>query len=340
MCCTTQMNTHVHTLYGHPMTISLLPPPPPPPHTHTHTHILQVLRRAVGLLVRLRRHETVRLDMIMRGLRTRGMPWLVSPTHAGKGVRTPPALHRARQAWLAAWVWWLLARLALPLLRSGFYVTESEPHRQAVFYYRKPVWSSLAREGLRQLTSSCFTRLRPVAAAAVLQGRLIGVAALRLLPKRAGMRPIARLSASSRARFRVAGMARGEGRRRELRPAVAVGARRAAGAVLPAQHGQQHHEQQRGHGRRGGPHPAGMQVPGVRGAGVGVGTTAAMGATKRRAAAAGMLDLSFRPINSVLQPAFQVWRHMLYTHTCAHMPIAIVHKQQPRPCWCLLTQKQ
>ena len=31
---------------------------------------------------------------------------------------------------------WLLAELALPLIRAHFYVTESEAYRNLVFYYR------------------------------------------------------------------------------------------------------------------------------------------------------------------------------------------------------------
>lgn len=41
-----------------------------------------------------------------------------------------------RQRLLALWIRWLFAELMVPLLRSHFYVTESEAHRQRVFYYR------------------------------------------------------------------------------------------------------------------------------------------------------------------------------------------------------------
>jgi hypothetical protein len=33
-------------------------------------------------------------------------------------------------------MWWVLTQLVIPLLRNNFYVTESEPYRQQVFYYR------------------------------------------------------------------------------------------------------------------------------------------------------------------------------------------------------------
>jgi telomerase reverse transcriptase len=39
----------------------------------------------------------------------------------------------------------------VPLLRDHFYVTETEAHRQRVFYFRKPIWAAItvaAKRGL------------------------------------------------------------------------------------------------------------------------------------------------------------------------------------------------
>jgi hypothetical protein len=47
-----------------------------------------------------------------------------------------PSLHAAKVGWLRCWAWWLLGQFVVPLLRNSFYVTESEPYRQEVFYYR------------------------------------------------------------------------------------------------------------------------------------------------------------------------------------------------------------
>ena len=40
------------------------------------------------------------------------------------------------QRTLAAWMYWLFGELVVPVLRAHFYVTESEAHRQRIFYYR------------------------------------------------------------------------------------------------------------------------------------------------------------------------------------------------------------
>jgi hypothetical protein len=53
---------------------------------------------------------------------------------------------------------------------------------------RKPVWLELQRQGLAQVRASLFRPLSAAEARATLQGRQLGVAALRLLPKRTGAR--------------------------------------------------------------------------------------------------------------------------------------------------------
>jgi hypothetical protein len=142
--------------------------------------LLQVLRSAIRLLIRLRRHESVRLDRAVAGLKTSHMPWLHTRAAAAAATRQTPAaaataaaaagggsvagdaglqeplqqqqqqgqqqqqqrhhvspgLHAAKLAWLRCWAWWLLGQFVVPLLRNSFYITESEPYRQEVFYYR------------------------------------------------------------------------------------------------------------------------------------------------------------------------------------------------------------
>ncbi len=81
------------------------------------------------------------MAQLLDGMRTSEIRWLHAQPgqqQAGRGAARggPRALHEARRRWLARWLWWLLADLALPLLRACFYCTESEPYRQQVFYYR------------------------------------------------------------------------------------------------------------------------------------------------------------------------------------------------------------
>ena len=96
-------------------------------------------------LVVLRRFEQCTLHEAMVGVREREFPWLRGKrgewidddagSRAGRGG--PVAASEARRAKLRRWIRWLVAELAVPLLRSHFYCTETESHRLRVFYYRK-----------------------------------------------------------------------------------------------------------------------------------------------------------------------------------------------------------
>ncbi|KAL4860163.1 Telomerase reverse transcriptase [Chlorella vulgaris] len=185
----------------------------------------RVLREAVSRFVRLRRYEQVNVHQMMKGLRITGMPWLqqhrLSATQPQRGTAGPqavskgggrqqgpteddpwqlqqracPSLHAWQQRQLALWV------LVVPLLRAHFYCTESEAYRQQVFYYRKPVWAALSRVATKELQEKQFTALPQEEARSILQERKLGVARLRLLPKRTGMRFIVNLGRASTVKF-------------------------------------------------------------------------------------------------------------------------------------------
>ena len=48
----------------------------------------------------------------------------------------PGSLHLAYTRRLGQLVWWLYCDIVIPLLRTCFYVTETEPYKMQVFYYR------------------------------------------------------------------------------------------------------------------------------------------------------------------------------------------------------------
>jgi hypothetical protein len=76
------------------------------------------------------------------------------PPAAAAAAAVPLSLHIAQQRWLGCWVWWLLVHLVLPLLRNNFYVTESEPYRQQVFFYRCVGVGGGEERGRRATTAS------------------------------------------------------------------------------------------------------------------------------------------------------------------------------------------
>ncbi len=56
--------------------------------------------------------------------------------------RATPCVHQQRVLDMLTWVQWLFAHLVLPLLRAHFYITETEPYKNQVFYYRCVVLST------------------------------------------------------------------------------------------------------------------------------------------------------------------------------------------------------
>ncbi|KAK3276360.1 hypothetical protein CYMTET_15561 [Cymbomonas tetramitiformis] len=128
------------------------------------------LRRCISELVQLRRRERCNLQHFLRGMGSATFPGLRSPTGvdgpAGLGARGQSAqAHCAASALIGRWMYWILAGLVVPLLRAHFYVTETEPYRQRLFYYRKPVWRDITRRAQRGLFRSTDTDLRPAAPA-------------------------------------------------------------------------------------------------------------------------------------------------------------------------------
>jgi hypothetical protein len=124
-----------------------------------------------------------------------------TPPFLKRMPKFPPDKTAQLRRRLSDWLYFLFSKLVIPLLRTHFYITESEPHKQKVFYYRKPAWRQLAALSVRQLVGpgGPFRQVAAGEAEALLArpGRSFGPAELRLLPKANGMRPIARLGVKS-----------------------------------------------------------------------------------------------------------------------------------------------
>ncbi|CAI7888153.1 unnamed protein product [Closterium sp. NIES-54] len=129
---------------------------------------------------------------------------------------------QAHQVLSCVWVQWVLAELVIPVLRSHFYITESEAQRHTVCFYRKPVYLAL-----ECLSSSTFHKLTPAAVRRLLlpprrttapshhvaapsqgssfkgreaggeegEGRALGIAKVQFVPKAQSVRPIVSLAA-------------------------------------------------------------------------------------------------------------------------------------------------
>ena len=90
-------------------------------------------------------------------------------------------------------MFWIFDSILIPLIRSHFYVTESQTHRNRLFYFRHDMWQQLTQQPFGDLKATMFEELEPDQAQRVLARRSLGFGALRLLPKSTGLRPILNL---------------------------------------------------------------------------------------------------------------------------------------------------
>ena len=147
------------------------------------------LRQLLRRMLSLRRHESLSLHAAMQRAPLRAWPLLAPPP----AQRRSPAAQAAAQRRLAKLLLFVMRQLVAPLIRCHFYVTEGEPFKTHVFFFRKPLWARLRAKAMRSL-ATMYTPLKHARAHVMLRGRTLGVSALRLVPKRQSMRPIVNLS--------------------------------------------------------------------------------------------------------------------------------------------------
>jgi len=90
-------------------------------------------------------------------------------------------------------VYWVFDSFLIPLIRSNFHVTESNVHRNRLFYFRHDVWRMLAEPSLSSLKLNIFEEVPTDRATKLLSLRPLGFSQIRLLPKRTGVRLITNL---------------------------------------------------------------------------------------------------------------------------------------------------
>lgn len=90
-------------------------------------------------------------------------------------------------------VYYVFDSMLIPLIRSHFFVTESNVHRYRIFYFRQDVWRSLCEPQLASLKHMMLEEMNADDAQKILDSRMLGFSQLRLLPKETGVRPIMNL---------------------------------------------------------------------------------------------------------------------------------------------------
>ena len=119
------------------------------------------------------------------------MEWLTPPNLKDKRCSQPETQKRTEI--FHEFLYYLFDSILIPLIRSNFYVTESNVHRYRIFYFRHDIWRYAAEPAMASLKTKMFEEVKLDDAMRILDSRRLGFSQVRLLPKGASMRPITNL---------------------------------------------------------------------------------------------------------------------------------------------------
>lgn len=119
------------------------------------------------------------------------IPWLTHGNKCFKNISKSDM--RKRTELFAEFMYWLYDSLVIPIIRSNFYVTESNSDKNKLFFYRQDVWRQMTEPTLQHLKTEMFDELRPETVKKLLTLRSLAYGQVRLLPKSMGFRPITNL---------------------------------------------------------------------------------------------------------------------------------------------------
>ena len=154
---------------------------------HNEHHIL----KHVDTFIRARKFESFSLLSFLEGLKIASMSCTCLPHQHGHNMSQSD--FDKRKELLAEFVYYLFDSFLIPLVRSNFHVTESNLHRNRLFYFRHDVWQVLCEPALADFRANMFEELNTKVTKQRLKGRNFGYSNVRLLPKVTTFRPITNL---------------------------------------------------------------------------------------------------------------------------------------------------
>ncbi|KAF3056288.1 Telomerase reverse transcriptase [Daldinia childiae] len=158
------------------------------------------------------------LHEVMQGMKLTEIDWLAPPQL--RSNKTSQTDLQKRRELFKEFIYFVFDSLLIPLIRSHFYVTESNAHKYKLFFFRHDVWRYIAEPAMTALKNKMFSELNLSHAQQILNSRALGFGQIRLLPKEIGMRPIMNLR--KRVALRGKSKALGAGINRILAPAHAI----------------------------------------------------------------------------------------------------------------------
>jgi telomerase reverse transcriptase len=169
----------------------------------------QIIMQNVDRFIRARKLESFTLHEMLQGLKVGtclkdvtccpalthrqigSIPWLCQEYQRDSKMSVSD--FEKRKQLFAEFVYYVFDSFLIPLVRSNFYVTESNVHRNRLFYFRHDVWRTISEPAMAALRRSMFEELDTEKARKRLTARQFGFSHIRLLPKAVGFRPITNL---------------------------------------------------------------------------------------------------------------------------------------------------
>ncbi|PCH03091.1 Reverse transcriptase [Penicillium occitanis (nom. inval.)] len=154
----------------------------------------QALMHQVDRFIRISRFESLSLHEVCNGFKISALRWLEPPSCPNSGGQHIALSDlRKRTELLHEFIYYIFDSLLIPLIRTNFYVTESQVHKNRLFYFRHDVWRTLIEKPLADIKSAMFEEIKRDKVSRVLQSKQLSWSAVRLLPKATGARPIINL---------------------------------------------------------------------------------------------------------------------------------------------------
>ncbi|MCJ1247012.1 hypothetical protein MMC30_004223 [Trapelia coarctata] len=151
-----------------------------------------ILLHQVDRFINLRRFENLTLHNVSQKLKIRCINWL-APPKLDPSLQMSQTDHQKRKEILLEFLYYIFDSIVIPLIRSNFHVTESNAHRNRLFFFRHDLWRACTEPSLTTIKLSMFEEIRTEKARKLLDARTLGFSQIRLLPKASGLRPIMNL---------------------------------------------------------------------------------------------------------------------------------------------------
>ncbi|KAK3185317.1 Telomerase reverse transcriptase [Lecanicillium sp. MT-2017a] len=154
-------------------------------------HNRSIIGQKINHFITLRRYESANLHDLLQGFKLSNLEWLQLPN---QGTQKPSQTETKKQQEIfLEFLYYVFDSLVMPLLRSCFYITESNSHRHKVFYFRHDIWRLVCESAMLSLKSDMLEEFKPKIASNAMAGRQLGYSHIRLLPKGHKLRPIMNL---------------------------------------------------------------------------------------------------------------------------------------------------